>query len=183
MSGSLQETTLLGFEKTTSSWIPYETTPTFDQPLDSSCTMRIATWNVWEDDRHIELRHPVILNTLFAAQPSYNIILLQEVIPELFHLMLKHPLAREHWLITDLNEQLELCPNPYSTVILISKTLASGFAVSSAFMEYENTRMERSLNIVEFSSGGRPQVCLRNSRFILGADACIYSDSLCYLPL
>jgi len=93
--------------------------------------------------------------------------MLQEVTTPLFELILQHPVARSDWIVTDLEEQFELCPNFYSTVILLNRSLTLEFDVFAGLFEYENTRMQRNLSIIELSYNSEPQVSENTSLLLL----------------
>ncbi|PPR06606.1 hypothetical protein CVT24_001791 [Panaeolus cyanescens] len=160
----LQKTTLLIFDCDASAWVSYAAALATRDNKDTY-DLRIATWNVWEDERWNHLRHPFILETLLLSQNQYSVIMLQEVTTPLFKLMLQHPAARSDWIITDLMEQFELCPNFYSTVIMLKRTIALDFDIYAGLLEYENTRMQKSLNIVELSLDSKPQLRFCTSHF------------------
>lgn len=165
----MQATNLLVYDFAALRWIshksvdPSSASSTFaDSPAEDLPCFRVATWNVWEDDRHASIRHPFILSTLFSTCASCAFIMLQEVTSPLFKLMLAHPEAQKHWMITDLDEQFQLCQNYYSTVIMVNRRVAGFCDISTAFLEYENSRMARSLNVVELKKEGTPLVSLRS---------------------
>ncbi|KAL5534713.1 hypothetical protein ACEPAG_1177 [Sanghuangporus baumii] len=173
MDLQIQPAKLLSFDQTSSSWIELPPADEINESPDHSSQMLppfvIATWNIWQDDRFAEYRHPYILRVLFEKgeegkeeishyRPSLDVITLQEVTPEFFALLLAHPAARAGWVVTDLAHQLDICPNPYGTVILIRKSLlfVRGYAIAAGFHEFENTRMQRGLSFVELCSNSSP---------------------------
>ena len=169
MDLEIQAAKLLNFDQGSRSWIEIPAGDLIDEsPPSSQQTLHsvvIATWNIWEDDRFADYRHPYILRELFEKEqgeegenahgrPSFDVITLQEVTPEFLAVLLAHTTVQTEWLVTDLAHQLDISPNPYGTVILIRKSLLvrGGYSVAAGFHEFGNTRMQRGLNFVELSS-------------------------------
>jgi len=160
---SLQPTTLLAFDAKQDAWVSYHNATSAVSSSDSvsKYPLRVVSWNIWEDSRHHQLRHQYIISTLLSdfSGPSYDVVCLQEVTALFFEKLLVHTKARDDWLITDLKEQFDLCPNFYSSVIMVRRKHGGIFQLSSLYMEFPNTRMARGLVVVQFAV--RDRVVLR----------------------
>lgn len=157
---ALEATTLLAYDPNKGVWAPHHeqhapgTPPIFSSPQLSLC---VASWNIWEDSRHHHLRHKFILDTLLPDSSSrrYDIICLQEVTLDFFCAFLAHPTAQEGWFITDLQEQFSLCPNSYSSIIMIRRDYGYGIRLSTSFLEFPSSLLARGFVVAEFCHGDR----------------------------
>ncbi|KAL5518496.1 hypothetical protein ACEPAH_178 [Sanghuangporus vaninii] len=113
---------MLNFDQASSSWIELSPADKVNEsPAPSSQTLPpfvIATWNIREDDRFVEYRHPYILRELFDKGEGgrEKTIARRDYAPRSHsRVLLAHPTVRVEWVVTDLAHQLGICPNPYGT--------------------------------------------------------------------
>ena len=161
MDHEIQRGRLLMFKHSAHTWIEFSSIDTEQEVKEPLNSLTVVSWNVWEDERFVDLRHPFILQKLFEdSSLVLEAITLQEVTIDLFNSILAHPINQNEWLVMDLTYQLEICPNPYGTMVLIRKGVARGYACAAGFHEFANTRMQRGLNFIELFSVGsqRPYV-------------------------
>jgi hypothetical protein len=79
MSDYILPTTLLAYDASAAKWTPHNSSRAELKLYGNPLSLRIALWNVWGDNRHSELRHPFILDTIFSFHPLCSVVLLQEV--------------------------------------------------------------------------------------------------------